>query len=489
MNMTSVRSLVQDLEARGQILRSDREIDPRLEVTGVLKALEGGPALLFDRVKGYPGQRIFCNPFSTNERVCEIFGAPDVKSLKHVGLAALRRPIAPRLVDVAPSQEVVVTGDDVDVLRAMPITTYTESDPGPILGSGVVLLAGDDIGSCISYKRMHFQAGNWASLAFIPGSHFEHWVLARKRAGKNLALTVNIAAPPAVMAIAAGGGIPAVVPVGSDELGMAGGLQGSAIALCKAKTVDAMSIAEAEWVIEGYVDTHTRVAESARRKEDPDAYAPFFPEWHGHEGEAESTYKFVVTGITRRRDDPIFDVWLAHSLQLPNIIRLVNDGALLEYLDRLSPGLIVDVNALDSMKQMGLVIQVRKRFRRDDAIVRNLIQTAFGLSMAWRMVLVVDADVDIYNADEILWTMSTRLDAQRNAIVIPEPDQGIRAGGPLKPVARVGLDLTAPKAQQQHYWRGDYPAVDLSRWFTPAQVAAATAEQGDYARVLARLRV
>lgn len=488
MNITSVRSLVQDLSERGRIVRSSHEIDPRFEVTGVLKALEGGPALLFDNIKGYPGQRIFCNPFSSNERVCSLFGAPDVRSLKQVGMAAIRRPIPARRVDVAPCQEVVVSGGDVDVLRSMPIPTYTETDPGRILG-GVVLLAGDDIGSCISYKRMHFQGGNWASLAFIPGSHFEHWVLDRRRAGKNLALTVNISPPPAVMAIAAGGGIPAVVPAGSDELAMAGGLQGSAVTVCKARTVDAMAIAEAEWVIEGYIDTRARVAESAQRAKDPEAFAPFFPEWHGHEGEAETTYKFIVTGITRRRDDPIFDVWLAHSLQLPNLVRLVNDGPLLEYLDRLSPGLIRDVNALDSMKQMGLVIQVKKRFRRDDATVRSLILAAFGLSMALRMVVVVDDDVDIYSADEILWAMSTRLDAQRNAIVIPEPAHSIRAGGPLKPVARIGLDLTGSKAEQQRYWRGEYPAVDLSRWFTAEQIAAATSEQGEYAGLLARRRV
>lgn len=488
MNITNVRSLVQELSERGQIIRSDREIDPRFEVTGALKALEGGAALLFENIKGYPGQRVFCNPFSTNERVCSLFGSRDVRGLKQVGLTAMRNPIAARQVELAPSQEVVISGDGIDVLATMPIPTYTESDPGRILG-GVVLLSGCDVGSCISYKRMHFQGKNWASLAFIPGSHFEHWVLSRRKAGQNLPLTVNISPPPAVMAIAAGGGIPAVVPVGSDELAVAGGLQGSSVGICKAKTVDAMAIAEAEWVIEGYVDTSVRIAESAQRAKDPEGYAPFFPEWHGHEGEAEMSYKLVVTGITRRRDNPIFDVWLAHSLQLPNIIRLVNDGPLLDYLDRLSPGLIRDVNALDSMKQMGLVIQVRKRFRRDDAVVRNLILAAFGLSMVLRIVIVVDDDVDIYCAEEIMWALNTRLDAQRNMMVVPEPAESVRAGGPLRPVARIGLDLTAPKAEQQHFWRGEYPEVDLHRWFSAEQIASAIAEQGEYARLLARRRV
>lgn len=488
MNITNVRSLVQDLHERGQIIRSDREIDPRFEITGALKALEGGAALLFENIKGYPGQRVFCNPFSNDARVCDIFGSSDVAGLKHVGLAAMRNPIAARQVDSAPSQEVVISGDDVDVLGTIPIPTYTETDPGRILG-GVVLLSGEGVGSCISYKRFHIQGKNWASIAFIPGSHFEHWVLARRKAGQNLPLTINISPPPAVMAIAAGGGIPAVIPVGSDELGVAGALQGSGIGITKAKTVDAMSIAEAEWVIEGYVDTSARIAESAQRAKDPGGYAPFFPEWHGHEGEAEMSYKMVVTGITRRRDNPIFDLWLAHSLQLPNIIRLVNDGPLLDYLDRLSPGLIRDVNALDSMKQMGLVVQVRKRFRRDDAVVRNLILAAFGLSMMLRMVIVVDDDVDIYSAEEIMWALHTRLDAQSNMMVIPDPGKSGRASGPLQPVARIGLDLTAPKADQQHYWRGEYPQVELRRWFSGDQIASAVAEQSEYARLLARRRV
>ncbi|AMN47683.1 4-hydroxy-3-polyprenylbenzoate decarboxylase [Steroidobacter denitrificans] len=488
INVTSVRSLVDELLAEDRIIRSNQEIDPRFEITGALKALEGGPAVLFENIKGYPGQRIFGNPFSTNERVCKLFGASDLKNLKHAGLSAFKSPVSAKEIGAAPSQEVVIRGEEVDVLSAMPIPTYTETDPGRILG-GLVLLSGDDIGSCLSYKRLHFQGKDWASLAFIPGSHFEHWVLARRKAGQNLPLTINVSPPPAVMAVAAGGGIPSVIPAGSDELAMAGGLQGRGVNICRAKTIAAMALADAEWVIEGYVDTSARIAESELRARDPEAYAPFFPEWHGHEGEAEITYKFVATGITRRRDDPIFDVWLAHSLQLPNIVRLVNDGVLLEYLDRLSPGVITDVNALDSMKQLGLVIQVKKRFRRDDALVRNLILAAFSLSVQLRLVIVVDSDVDIYNADEIIWAMNTRLDAQSNMIVIPDPQHGRRVGGPLKPVARVGLDLTGPKAEQQHYWRGEYPAVDLRKWFTDAEISKAISEQGEYARLLAAKRV
>lgn len=486
-DISSIRSVVDSLTSDDQLLISREAIDPIYEVAGALKALEGGSPVLFENVKGYPGQRIFCNPFSTNARVANMFGATSVKDIKRRGLDAFKNPIPARTINSAPCQEVVITGDDIDVLKLMPILKYTETDPGRILG-GLVYLSGSDVGSCVSYKRMHFQGKNWASLAFIPGSHFEHWVLARRKENRNLPLTINISAPPAVIAVASGGGIPTVIPAGSDELGFAGGLQGSPVDIVPAVTVDAYSIANAEWVIEGYVDTDSRVWESEQAEAGLVSPAPLFPEWHGHEGEAERTYRFVVTGITHRKTNPIFDVWLAHSLQLPNILRLTNEGPLFDQLNRMSPGLITDINALDSMKQMGIVIQVRKRFRRDDSIVRNLILAAFSLIFQLRLVFVVDDDVDIYNADELIWALNTRFDPKDNMIVIPEPLHG-RGKGPLKPVARIGIDLTCPKEDREHYWRGEYPNVDLEKWFSKEQVTRATAGQSDYAKLLAGKRV
>jgi 4-hydroxy-3-polyprenylbenzoate decarboxylase len=395
----------------------------------------------------------------------------------------LRNPLKPKEVDNGACQE-VVTADGPDVLRSMPILKYTETDPGRILGGGVVLLSGPDIGTCISYKRMHFRGKDWASLAFIPGSHFEHWVLARRRENRNLPLTVNLSASPAVMAVAASG----LLPAGSDELAFAGALQGAPVEICRAKTVDAYSIANAEMVIEGYVDTSSPIGESEQAEKDPSSFAPFFPEWHGHEGKADMTYKFVVTGVTRRKDNPIYEVWLAHSLQLPIINRLTNDAPLFEHLSRVAPGLVTDVNSLDGMKGMGLVIQVKKRTRRDDNTVRNLVLAAFSMGVHLRTVFVVDDDVDIYNAEEIMWALHTRFDPKDNMIVIPEGHHG-RLAGPLKLVSRIGFDLTAPKADQVHFWRGQYPEINLEKWLTKEQIASARAQQNDYAKLLARKRV
>lgn len=485
-DISSCRSLLETLDAQ-DLLRVENQVNPIYEATGILKAMENGPALLYENVAGFPDQRILCNLFAREDRVASMFGASDTKALKHVGAAALRKPIAPREVTDAPSQEVVITSN-IDVLSMLPVCKYTESDPGRILGGGVTLLSGSDIGTCISYKRVHFRGKDWGSLAFIPSSHMEHWVIDRRRKGEPLFMTINVCPPPAVMAVAAGGGLVGAIPAGSDELGFAGGLQGSPVEVCKAKTVDALALAQAEWVIEGYLDTSERVWESDEAEHFGDNKRNLFPEWHGHEGRSERTYKFCVTGITRRANRPIFELWLAHSLELPIIRRLINDGPIFEFLDRLSPGLITDINALDGMKSFGLVIQVKKRGRRDDAVVRNLILAAFSMNPRLRNVFVVDQDVDIYDAEEVIWALHTRLDPKDNMIVIPRPTHELR-DGPLSPVGRVGFDLTAPKQFEDQFWRGQYPRVDLRRWFTEEQIAAVQARQSAYARMLAQKAV
>lgn len=492
-DITTFRGVLDFLQEEGEVLSAEGEIDPILEVTGVVKALDSGPALLFDKIKGYPDCRVASSIFSNGDRINKIYGVSNHKELKQKGVDAFNNPIRSVVVESGPCQEVVIT-EDIDVLKFLPILQYTETDPGRILGGGVSFLSGDDIGTCVSYKRMHFRGKDWSTLAFIPGSHMEHWVLNRRMQNRNLPFTVNICAPPSVMAVAGGGALPWAMPAGCDELGIAGGLQGAPVRTCKAKTVDALSLADAEFVIEGYLDTTCKVWESEEAENDKGSFAPFFPEFSGHEGKAIPTYKFQVTAITHRKQRPILEAPLAHSVELPNIMRFINFGVLQQMLDRTSPGLVTDVNALDGMKScLGLVIQVKKRRRRDDGVVTNLILATMAMVVPLRMVIVVDEDVDIYNADEVMWAFCTRVDAAHDILTIPQAYQSggdaAETVGPMSPVARMGIDATAPKSDQAYYYRGKFPEVDLSKWFSEAEISHAQSRQSDYAKLLAKKRV
>lgn len=126
-DITSCRALIDSLGAQ-DLLRVDKEVSPILEATGILKAMENGPTLLYEKVTGFPGQRMLCNMFAREDRVAAMFGASTTRELKHIGAAALRNPIAPRPVSDAPSQEVVIT-KDIDVLSTLPVCKYTETAP------------------------------------------------------------------------------------------------------------------------------------------------------------------------------------------------------------------------------------------------------------------------------------------------------------------------------------------------------------------------
>jgi len=492
-DITSCRGTLEFLKDRDELLTVTAEVDPILEVAGIAKALDNGLALLFQNVKGYPNHRILAGLFSRGERVAKIFDVSSSRGLKFKGLEAMKNPIPPRAVEGGPCQEVVIT-QDIDVLKTIPVIQYTKTDPGRIMGGGNILISGPDIGHCISFKRTHFQGKDWASMAFNPGSHFEYWVLNRARDKRNLPLTVNICPSPAVQAVAGGGIMMIAIPTGTDELAIAGGLQGAPVEICKAKTVDAYAIANSEWVIEGYIDTSQVVWESEEAEKKKDFSAPFFPEGHGHLGRARSTYKFQATAITHRKDNPIYYSPLAHSFEYPYMTTLTNDAALYDLLNRQWPGLVIDVNAQVSMMgSTGIVIQVKKQRRRNEELIKNLILAAWAFCSVLRMVVVVDEDVDIYSADEVLWALITRVNADEDLILMPPGTSWAgtlgRTIGPTAPVWRMGFDATVPLEHKWQYWRGEFPEVDLGKWFTMDEITRVRALQSEYAKLLAEKRV
>lgn len=489
--MTGCRDMLESLSSQGELLTISAEVDPTLEVAAIAKALDCGPALLFNNVKGYPSHRIVSNVFSTVERMNALFATRSIQELKRRYIDGVRNPISPRLVNEGPCQEVVLT-KNLDVLGTLPLLKHTATDPGRILGGGVVLLRAQDMGSCISYKRMHFRAKDWSSLAFIPGSHFEHWVLEYRKRGAKMPVTVNISPSPAVEFVAGSGSIPMAVPAGSDELGIAGAMQDVPVEICRAVSVDTMSIANSEWVIEGYVDTGKVVWESEQAEKQPEAPAPFFPEFHGYQGTARATYQFCVTGITHRKDSPVFYAPLAHSYEANYIQALPVHAALKDLLDRRWPGLVADVNSLPGMKLSAVVIRLRITRKRDEDQIKDMVYAAWAASGLIQTVILVDDDIDIYNADDVIWALNTRVKNASDIVLAP---RGSKIGflkndipGPPIRNWRVGIDATVPAERRVDFARGEFLEVDLSRWLTSEQIARIRAAQPEYARVLAGKR-
>lgn len=488
-DITTLRGTLDYLEQEGELLKTDAEIDPIYEIAGVEKALENGPAILFNNIKGYPNARDAGNLFARKDRLAKIFDVDTHQNTKFKFLKAIKHPLAPKVVEAAPCQEVVLT-ENLDVLATIPIIKHTEKDAGRILGGGIIFLGGEyfDGGSHISLNRVHFRGKDWASISTGLEYHLYKSVGVKHR-GKKVPITINIGNSPAVCECAGGAGTHTMIPPGSDELAIAGALQGKPVEIVKARTVDAYAIADSEWVIEGYIDTSTKVWESdeSEQNQKADTY-PFFPEWPGYLGRAYKVFRFQVTAITHRSDRPIFYSPLADSYEGLLLGLPFREACLYEEANRLYPGLVQDVNILYGMGGWSsAVYQIKKRRPADEGYQKNVLLTAFGTLPGCRIAMAVDEDIDIYCAEDLLWALSTRVDPTKDIFFIPGKAHAFIPVARYNPETQaLAIDATAPFQYKFLFERAHYPVdrVDVNRWFGKEEVTRALAQQLDSERAV-----
>jgi len=490
----AIRSMRDVIESFGEeFIIIDKEVDPIYEIAGIQKALEGSSALLFNNIKGYPGTRCIGNVFSEPNRVARIFGMDGPKELKSKCLQAMKHPIESRIIDDAPCQEVVNT-DNIDVMRVMPIIKHTSRDGARILGGGNYLFSGRNFkgGMDLSFKRTHFRGKDWATVWMGPGSHTEKLITTELR-GKRLELTLNITTPPAVNLVAAASFLHSIIPAGENEVAFAGGLQGEPVDLVSAKTVDAYAIANAEWVIEGYIDTRDKVWETDEAEQIGEVKRrgmapPFFPEWQGYLGRAIKSFRLQVTGITHRKERPMLFTPLARSLEHDHMTTPFREACFSELADRLAPGFVTDVHVIPGLAahRSHVVLQVKKRRARDEGIQKEIIGACLASDPILQLVVAVDEDVDIYSVHDVLWAIITRCDAKNGIIKSPIVRSSVYEGVYPSNVG-IGFDATIPWGDKGLFERAHYPSdmLDLGEWIPKEKIAAARAVQSEYARILA----
>src|SRR4030042_5098957 len=138
-DITDMRGTIEFLrQLDGELLVAKNPTDPIYEIAGIQVALEEGPAILFENLKGYPGMRSVGNIFSRRDRIARLFDVDDWKQLKWKCLDAIKHPLPPKVVKKAPSQEVVYKGKDIDVQKLLPVLKHTTRDGARVCGSGNV---------------------------------------------------------------------------------------------------------------------------------------------------------------------------------------------------------------------------------------------------------------------------------------------------------------------------------------------------------------
>ena len=420
----SLRDFVRFLEARGQLRRVQREIDPVLEVSEIAQRVmrAGGPALLFENIKGsrFP---LLINTYATRERMSWALGVDDlsqhattiaelVKAQPPVSLMDKIRMLPklgrvasamPRTIGTAPCQQIIETNPD---LTRLPILTTWPEDGGPYITLPMVITRDPDKGTR--------NVGCYRMQVYGPRETGMHWQLHKTgRRHMRRYKELGIARMPVAVALGGDPALPyaatAPLPDGIDEFLFAGFLRRKPVEMVQCKTVDLEVPASADFVLEGYVDVN-----EALRREGP------FGDHTGYYSLADDYPVFHLTAITRR-ENPIYattvvgpppqeDAWLGKA----------TERLFLPLLQMTFPE-IVDMNLpIEGVFHNLCIVSIRKEYPHH---ARKICHSLWGMGqmMFAKVIVVVDDDVNVQNVQEVAWRALNNIDAKRDVFFAEGP--------------------------------------------------------------------
>jgi 4-hydroxy-3-polyprenylbenzoate decarboxylase len=482
--ITNLSALIESARRHEELLDISRPADPYLEIAAVARATDGGPVTLFRNVKGHPGRAIVSNVFGSRDRIARLCGVEPSYLPRYLADAALN-PIASREVTDAPCHDTVITSG-IDIYKTIPVTQQTEADAGDVITGGLALARDPETGAFNgSYHRMRVLAKDRTCITIQAGRHLLEIARKYRKAGKNqIPLTVNVGAGPAVLLACSGSTQQTLTPFGYDELGFAGAIQQEPVGIVRARTQDnAWALAEAELVLEGYIDTTQLTSEEDSGQ---DGVKGMMPEAGGYMGRAWKVWEFQVTAITHRRD---YVYWfpLAINAETTNLMALPAEASIYDACRRISPRVFDTCQVLQAMRGcLGAVIRINRKSFRDEGLQNNLAFGALSAHSDLGWVIAVDHDIDISNADDVLWAVITRGDMANGLMLSPRAKvSGMLAEGDAAGTGRkVYIDATAPFKMVDRYTRGKFEAVDLAEWFGPEAAERIRAQQSDYVKSL-----
>ena len=495
-----------ELERIGELVRVHAPVDPHLEVAAIADRVvkSGGPALLFDHVVSSSGVRsafpLLINAYGSRRRMSKALSVDDlddhVRSIEGL-LAAANAPgahknghgagrvseiarvlsmlpslanVPPRTVESGACQEIVARGDDVD-LDALPIITAWPDDGGPFITLPIVITRHPETGARnLGMYRMQrldrrTTAMHW-QIHKTGAAHFN----AAKKLGARLPVAVVLGGDPAYAYAAT-----APLPEGVDEMMLAGFLRKRAVRLVKCKTIDLEVPADADFVLEGYVDPSEPLVDEGPFGDHTGYYTPVepFPAFH-------------VTALTRRRDaiypttivgrPPMEDAWLGKATE-----------RLFLPLIRLQLPEIVEMNLpVEGAFHNLCIVSIKKAFPWHGRKIAHSIWGA-GQMMFTKAIVVVDDDVDVHDVEEVAWRVLANIDPKRDLSFGDGPsDQLCHAGDVACFGGKVVIDATR-KWREEGYGRV-WPEVCVHGEPTTKRVEARWAEYGiDRARPNAAL--
>ena len=444
MPARDLREWIALLEREGELVRVSAEVDPHLEVTEIVDRTvrAGGPALLFERPKGAQ-HALLINQFGTEKRMCMAFGVDSLDEIADrlgeilelqppEGLAAKVRGLKtlksiadarPKVVRRGASQEVVLRGDEVDLTR-LPVQTCWPGDAGPFITLPAVITRDPRTG-----QR---NVGMYRMQVLGPRATAMHWQ--NHKDGRadylftegRMEVAVALGLDP-ISAYSASAPLPKHI----DEFMVAGFLRDSPVELVKGVSVNLEVPADAEIVLEGYIEKAELTDEGP------------FGDHTGYYTPAERFPVFNVTAITMRKDaiypsivvgkPPQEDAWLGKATErifLPAVRMTVPE--IVDY----------DLPVAGAFHNL-CIVSIKKAF---PGHAQKVMHAIWGLGMLslTKGIVVVDEHVNVHDYEEVMFYAGANVDPKRDVLITEGPLDHLDHAPTLQFVGgKIGIDATA----------------------------------------------
>ncbi|TDP37587.1 3-octaprenyl-4-hydroxybenzoate decarboxylase [Idiomarina aquatica] len=459
MKYQDLRDFIAQLEQRGELKRISTEIDPYLEMTEIadrtLKA--GGPALLFENVKGH-SIPVLANLFGTPERVAMGMGQDSVTALRDVGklLAFLKEPeppkgfkdalsllptykkvlsMSPKQVKKAPCQEVVLSGDDVDLTK-LPIQHCWPGDAAPLITWGLTITRGPHKErQNLGIYRQQLLGPNKLIMRWL--SHrggaldFQEWC--QQHPGERFPVSVALGADPATIL-----GAVTPVPDSLSEYAFAGLLRDGKTHVTQSVSNDLQVPAHAEMILEGYIE--------------PGETAPEGPygDHTGYYNEVDEFPVFTVTHITHRKQPIYHSTYTGRPPDEPAVLGVALNEVFIPLLQKQFPEIVDFYLPPEGCSYRLAVVTMKKQYPGHAKRVMMGVWSFLRQFMYTKFVIVCDDDVNARDWKDVIWAMTTRMDPARDTTMVENtPIDYLDFASPVSGLgSKMGMDAT-------NKWQGE----------------------------------
>ena len=457
-----LRGFLKQLEQRGQLRRISALVDPELEIAEISNRMlqAGGPALLFETVKGSP-YAVAINTMGTVERICWAMNMERPEELEDLGkkLRMLQQPKPPKKISQAvefgkvlfsvlrakpgrdllpPCHQVVIKGEDVDLNQIPMIRPYL-GDAGKIITLGLVITKDCETGTPnVGVYRLQLQSKTTMTVHWLSVRGGARHLRKAAEQGKKLEIAIALGVDPLIIMAAA-----TPIPVDLSEWLFAGLYGGSGVNLAKCKTVDLEAPADAEFILEGSITPGEVLPDGP------------FGDHMGYYGGVEDSPLIRFHCITHRKE-PIYLTTFSGRPPKEEAMMAIALNRIYTPILRQQVSEIVDFFLpMEALSYKAAIISIDKAYPGQARRAALAFWSALPQFTYTKFVIVVDKDINIRDPRQVVWAITSKVDPARDTFILPNTpfDSLDFASEKIGLGSRMGIDATTKiSPETDHAW-------------------------------------